>query len=51
MCVGHSVDVGEEHVIMNSKHKIDQYIKTRLEREQQIIGKHYLLIYLRLDSN
>lgn len=40
MCVGHSVDLSEEHIIMDAKPKIENYIQTRLEREQQIIGKH-----------
>ena len=44
MCVGHSVDLGKEHVIMGAKKKIDSYIKTRLEREQQIIGINKLII-------
>ena len=35
--VGHSVDVGEEHIIMEAKTKIENYIKARLEREQEII--------------
>ena len=35
--VGHSVDVGEEHIIMEAKTKIENYIKVRLEREQEII--------------
>jgi hypothetical protein len=39
MCVGHSVDLWEENIIMEAKPKIEDYIQTRLEREQQIIGK------------
>jgi len=38
MCVGHSVDLEKEYAIVDAKEKIDNYIKTRLEREQQIIS-------------
>ncbi|CAI2373573.1 unnamed protein product [Moneuplotes crassus] len=39
ICFGHSIDLEKEYIIMDAKSKIDDYIATRLEREEQIISK------------